>query len=405
MAELMELEGTLPPEPLEASDGPVSGDIMTDIGENSKILEPLSVVDVKYEEGSDEETNETSNNNFNESNEKNDDFIKKDELSDSDTETRRSKRDKDIVSYKLESDKRKKNFKCWKCNAKLTCGRGLANHLRKHEVERGFQCVMCKDKFDNNIDLVRHKSKHDDEDRTYMCKKCKLAFTHYCDYIHHIVTHQQRSLYKCDECFSYYKEKHTFKNHVYIHCEQHTEAKKTAPKTHKCGECGKAYPDSKMLKYHMMGHTGVRPFQCLYCGKGFRTDVQRRTHTRIHTNERPFVCKHCHLGYKQSTDLKKHSCKVVKKEKIFECELCDKKFKLQLSLATHMLIHSDFRPYPCKLCDHAALTAGALKSHVIHKHTTETPFRCETCDIGFKYSKDLSRHYESKRHKLNVLNC
>lgn len=56
-----------------------------------------------------------------------------------------------------------------------------------------------------------------------------------------------------------------------------------------------------------------------------------------------------------------------------------------------MVQHSLIR-YNCELCDYSALNRQCLRNHVRVQHSDAKPFNCEHCDKAFKLKNTLINH-------------
>lgn len=79
-----------------------------------------------------------------------------------------------------------------------------------------------------------------------------------------------------------------------------------------------------------------------------------------------------------------------KRQLLYDCHVCDRKFKYELERDRHLMVHGSNRPYGCELCDHGSTKFQALQAHV-RKH----PFVyvCSVCLQKFVSTVRLKSHF------------
>lgn len=191
---------------------------------------------------------------------------------------------------------------------------------------------------------------------------------------------------------------------------------KTVPnvnKTHACSLCSRSYAHKDSLRLHMkskhLNTTSVdeksskakqsKPkerFLCTYCGQSFTWKRGLESHILTHSDERPYSCDICNKTFKRLNDLQLHRV-IHSDEKPHKCLECGKAFKRVDKLKTHMRVHSELRPYKCSECGKTFKYQNVLTTHM-HIHTGHTPHACKTCGEAFSLRTSLGNHCLKNGH-------
>lgn len=73
---------------------------------------------------------------------------------------------------------------------------------------------------------------------------------------------------------------------------------------------------------------------------------------------------------------------------LHRCSTCSKCFRFKHHLQSHMISHSNLRPYSCPVCRKAYVHSGSLSTHMNLHHSEGKPrksLRCEFCEKAFGY--------------------
>ncbi|XP_055296303.1 uncharacterized protein LOC129565422 [Sitodiplosis mosellana] len=179
--------------------------------------------------------------------------------------------DSDVDPSKLDAQKKKKKiYRCKRCNKLCNSKNALHYHFLSHTGERPHQCNECGKSFFASSALKVHKRLHSG-DKPYNCEFCNRPFRQWGDLKYHI------------------------------------QSKHTKEKSHQCEFCGKDFARRYSLVIHRRIHTGEKNYKCEFCDKEFRASSYLQVHRKIHTGEKPFVCDVCGKRFRVRGDLKRHS--------------------------------------------------------------------------------------------------
>ncbi|XP_058177163.1 gastrula zinc finger protein xFG20-1-like [Anopheles ziemanni] len=133
---------------------------------------------------------------------------------------------------------------------------------------------------------------------------------------------------------------------------------------------------------------------CDICKQEFSSKDNLKSHLMLHSNERPFGCEICGRRFSKKGNYKVHLMR-HSNNRSFPCTQCDMLFVCHINLKNHMRTHTGERPYPCKYCKKTFMYLSEIKRHE-YQHTGDYPFVCTFCSRKFSRFGLLKHHQEAK---------
>ena len=233
-------------------------------------------------------------------------------------------------------------FSCEKCEKVFQCKARLSIHQKNcmSKLSSDLQCSKCLKTFANRRNLRDHvKSIHESQSENildsakFTCQHCGKIFSKKFNYTSHLLRHSKVAAFRCDveDCGKSFKRERTLQKHQLVFHEGRRER-------YLCGQCGQVFSSQSGFRTHVANHMGKdyvkRNVKCLVCDKLFRCDSDMKTHMVVHSKERPFVCSwpDCDQSFSQKASLKDHT---NVHEKKYQCQLCEKAFGRERYLRMH----------------------------------------------------------------------
>lgn len=195
-----------------------------------------------------------------------------------------------------------------------------------------------------------------------------------------------------------------------------------------CGHCGQGFENVHLCRVHQFLHH-VGTLRCPFENREFINNQAfsvhlKYNHPEIFEDETIYQCKTCDENFDNLYDKLKHM-KTCDKRK-FNCNHCDKKFRLRCllrahldqvngvtqmicticnknfpnknDLGIHMRSHSNDKPFKCSMCPKAYKTSSARASH--QETHNENGYTCEICKSKFKARRIMLRHMKTKHSNV-----
>ncbi|KAI5717498.1 hypothetical protein M8J77_006888 [Diaphorina citri] len=226
-------------------------------------------------------------------------------------------------------------FECEICFNRFSQKQTLKQHILIHTGQRPFECNICSKTFTQQGALHRHLALHTEEDKPFTCHLCPLSFRQQTNLKRHLKLHEGTAkVFECEICARRFARKEGLVRHGKTHERQrktfaqrgslhrlalHTESDKpfTLPEQEsgQAADMGDNLPLSfgqhTNVKRHTNPHEGnAKVFECDICTRRFvrKEGLVRheKTHERQLEGNVQHFCSHCNQSFANKLSLKKH---------------------------------------------------------------------------------------------------
>jgi KRAB domain-containing zinc finger protein len=261
-----------------------------------------------------------------------------------------------------------KLYDCTECSSRYITERGLKTHIsRAHENTGGSICPICGKKLNSIYEVRRHTSfMHEGKARPkFKCTLCDKSYGTKRVLEEHMSVHEGK-MFQCSNCDEEFNSKIKFERHF---AKEHNRSN-----LHKCTQCDLAY----VTKQNLLSHIAF-----------------------VHEKTSSNVCPHCGKNCMRQSDLTNHIRKVHELAGIhpYKCKDCEKSFKEETRLKSHIKIIHDGTRVKCPVCQKPFVDKSVMKRHIDNVHEKKKPYGCDICNERFAQSGHLVTHKKGK-HKI-----
>ena len=219
----------------------------------------------------------------------------------------------------------------------------------------------------------------------YTCPVCKKVFKTKPNLTLHLGTHTTNKPFKCSKC-SYSS---MLKTNLQIHMRKHTNERL------RCVICSFSCFSKGNLKAHLNNKHGnkPKPVYCDLCQCRMYTNSNLLRHLEaVHDIE---MDKRAKSYYEEKKMLSRDG----KRNLIYQCHVCRRKFKDKRNHDHHLLLHQRDKPFKCTICPYTSVRSTDLERHV-RRHWFI--FICHLCQTKFLSLELLKTHLATHEHPVGM---
>ena len=118
-----------------------------------------------------------------------------------------------------------------------------------------------------------------------------------------------------------------------------------------CDECGEMFDKKSAYKYHLQSRHSREDLICEICS--YKTGTIKAMNRHRETHSKPSLpCDECGKLFKGPFYLYQHKRNLHSdsKDRLFQCNECEKGFTVRSTYEGHMNMHKGIKPYHCSFC-------------------------------------------------------
>lgn len=136
---------------------------------------------------------------------------------------------------------------------------------------------------------------------------------------------------------------------------------------------------------------------CTYCQKIFKSNGKLNSHIYSHTGERPFNCNNCGKAFSSKFKLVRHLL-IHSEIRKFVCQICDRTFLRNDHLKNHYKVHDPQKKmYKCpkENCAKEYSSLMSHKKHMAYHNVEDGDLKCSICSVKYETKEEILFHLKS----------